>query len=75
MKEYEHTNNMKTYSTLFTTIKNKWPTLDESEMDDIGNIASDLLNLYMTYGVFKKIEDGTLDAKLVGFSKSNKAKK
>lgn len=74
IKEYGHTKNMKTYSSLFTIIKTKWPTLDETEMNEIGDIALDLLNLYMTFGVFKKIEDGTLDAKLVGFSKSNKSK-
>ena len=72
--EYGHTENMKTYSSLFKIIKTKWPTLEKEEIDDIGNIAVDILNLYRTYNVFLKIEDGSLKAETVGFIKAKSPK-
>lgn len=71
-KEYGHTKNMKTYAELFNIIKTKWPSLEKDEIDDIGKIAEDILNLYRTYNVFLKIEDGSLKAELVGFVNTSK---
>jgi hypothetical protein len=74
-KKYGHTKNMQTYSELFNIIKTKWPTLEKDEIDEIGNIASSILNAYKTYRVFVKIEDGSIKAEQVGFTTSKISKK
>ena len=69
-QEYGHTENMKTYGGLFEIIKAKWNTLEQSEMDEIGEIAEDLLNLYKTYNVFGKLESGSINPEIIGFTKT-----
>lgn len=66
-KEYGHSEQMKTYGGLLIIIKSKWKSLSEPEIQEIGQIAQDLLEQYKIFSIFELIESGQLDKQKVGF--------
>ena len=67
-KKWGHTENMKKYMDLFNLVKTQWPDLSIEEKKSVGKLVQTLLDRYIVYTIFIKVESGTLKAENVGFT-------
>ncbi len=54
---------------LFFLVKEQWPKMKSTERTSVGDIVQSLLDSYMTYLIFQKIESGNIQPDVVGFTR------
>lgn len=66
--QYGQIKEFKSNMDLFLLVKEQWPKMKGLERVAIGDIVQSLLDNYMIYLVFQKIESGKIKADAVGFT-------
>jgi hypothetical protein len=66
--QYGQIKEFKSNMDLFLLVKEQWPKMKGPERVAIGDIVQSLLDNYMIYLVFQKIESGKIKADAVGFT-------
>lgn len=67
--QYGQNQEFKSNMDLFFLVKEQWPKMKDTERLSVGDIVQSLLDSYMTFLIFQKIESGKIQPDVVGFTR------